>query len=85
MLAIGGINSLTVKSRGERGLLLDAGNLGELLLAAAELRALPATDCEPGARLDVFIYSGPGDHLQTTLQRPLAMVGEFAWLRVVGQ
>jgi predicted RNA-binding protein (virulence factor B family) len=76
---IGSFNRLAVLRRSPRGLHLDGGDAGEILLPA---RQAPES-CSPGTVLDVFVYSDSEDRLTATMQTPLAQVGEVAWLKVV--
>ncbi|MEJ2201451.1 MAG: S1-like domain-containing RNA-binding protein [Desulfuromonadaceae bacterium] len=52
---------------------------GELLLPTREV----PPGCQVGDRLEVFVYPKSGDELAVTLRKPLAQVGEFAYLKVV--
>ncbi|MBL9182267.1 MAG: GntR family transcriptional regulator [Verrucomicrobiaceae bacterium] len=79
MTKIGQRNTLTVLHSTPRGIYLDAGELGEILLPN---RYIPR-GTELGQTLDVFIYRDSEDRLVATTERPLAMVGEFATLEVV--
>ena len=58
---------------------LDADDLGDVLLPK---RYVPA-GCGPGDVLEVFVYRDSEDRLIATTERPLAMVGDFALLKVV--
>jgi len=79
MAELGTLNTLTVLRKGSYGVILDGGELGDVLLPLHE-----ATEhCEPGDRLEVFVYVDSDDTLMATTQRPLAMVGEFAHLKVL--
>ncbi|MEI9960138.1 MAG: S1-like domain-containing RNA-binding protein [Limisphaerales bacterium] len=79
MAIIGKRNLLSVIRESSPGLYLDGGELGEILL--------PGCYIPPGLaqkeKLDVFIYRDSEDRLVATTETPLAMVGEFASLRVV--
>lgn len=79
MTKIGQRNTLTVLHSTPRGIYLDAGELGEILLPN---RYIPR-GTELGQTLDVFIYRDSEDRLVATTERPFAMVGEFATLEVV--
>lgn len=79
MTQIGKRNSLSVLHSTPRGIYLDAGELGEILLPN---RYIPR-GTELGQQLDVFIYRDSEDRLVATTERPFAMVGEFATLEVV--
>lgn len=78
MAAIGKFNTLEVVKRKDFGVYLDAGDLGEVLL--------PKKDCpeylDVGHKIQVFLYLDTDDHLIATLDKPLAIVGEFAMLKV---
>ncbi len=79
MTKIGQRNTLTVLHSTPRGVYLDAGELGEILLPN---RYIPR-GTEIGQPLDVFIYRDSEDRLVATTEQPFAMVGEFATLEVV--
>lgn len=79
MAALGVRNQLAVLRETKSGLILDGGEQGEILLPG---RYIPA-QAAPGALLDVFVYRDSEDRLVATTETPLAMVGEFATLRVV--
>lgn len=60
-------------------MMLDALGLGEALLPTREVpEGLVA-----GGEVEVVLWTDPDDRLQATTGRPLALVGEFAALRVV--
>ena len=61
------------------GFYLDGGELGEILLPG---RLIPK-HAAPGVKLDVFIYLDSEDRLVATTEIPYAMVGEFAYLKVL--
>lgn len=79
MAAIGTLNELEVVKTVEFGVYLDGGSHGEILLPK---RYIPE-NCKPGDRLKVFIYLDSNDRLIATTEKPLAMVGEFALLKVI--
>ncbi len=79
MLNIGKYNQLQVLELGSHGIILDDGEGGRLLLG---LRQAPK-EIAVGDTLEVFIYlDAEGDPVPTT-QRPLAELGQVAWLQVV--
>ncbi len=80
MAIIGKRNTLTILREAPPGLYLDGGAHGEILLPG---RYIPA-GAGPGGKLDVFIYRDSEDRLVATTETPLAQVGEFAYLRVIG-
>ena len=61
------------------GVYLDGGELGEILLPKKYLNK----DCRVGGDVDVFLYLDSEDRLIATTLPPLAMVGEFAFLKCV--
>lgn len=79
MAIIGKRNSLSIVRAAPPGLYLDGGDLGEILLPG---RYIPA-DLKPKDKLDVFVYRDSEDRLVATTETPLAMVGEFAYLKVI--
>jgi predicted RNA-binding protein (virulence factor B family) len=79
MAELGVLNTLTVLRTGSYGVILDGGPLGDVLLP---LREAPES-CAVGDTLEVFVYVDSDDTLVATTQRPLAMVGEFAHLKVL--
>jgi len=79
MIQIGKINKLRIKSKVSGGFQLDAGEFGELLLAAKDA---PVRYRE-GDEIEVFVYPDKDDQLQATTRKPSATVGEFATLQVV--
>ena len=79
MASIGKRNTLPIVRESAPGLYLDGGDLGEILLPG---RYIPR-DLQQGARLDVFVYRDSEDRLVATTETPLAMVGEFACLKVL--
>ena len=76
---IGRMNEAEVLKRVDFGVYLDGGELGEVLLP---LREVPS-ECQPGDRLQVFVYRDSEDRPIATTKRPLAQVGDLARLRVV--
>lgn len=79
MASIGLQNSLRVVRAAVPGLYLDGGTLGEILLPG---RYAPK-GAAAGTQLDVFIYRDSEDRLVATTEKPLATVGQFAFLKVV--
>ena len=78
---IGTLNTLQVVNATDRGVYLDAGELGEIFLPQPDG---PAT-CRTGERLTVFLYTDSEDRPVATMQSPLAMAGDFARLKVVAE
>lgn len=81
MIQIGRYNELTVLSQLPRGLQLDGGRYGEILLPKQYLTG----DEQVGDVLEVFIYCDSEDRLIATTETPKAQVGEFAYLNVVDE
>lgn len=79
MALLGRLNRLPVLRAATPGLFLDGGEHGEILLPR---RSIPA-DLPPGDILEVFVYRDSEDRPVATTETPLAMVGEFALLRVL--
>lgn len=79
MAAIGTLNELEVVKTVDFGVYLDGGQHGEILVPK---RYVPE-NCQVGDLLEVFIYLDSEDRLVATTEKPLAMVGEFAMLKVV--
>ncbi len=80
MAELGRRNQLTVLREAKPGVFLDGGEDGEILMP----RRYITDDMVPGAVVDVFVYKDSEDRLIATTETPLAMVGEFAVLRVLG-
>jgi predicted RNA-binding protein (virulence factor B family) len=78
MAEIGKYNTLEVIKEKDFGVYLDAGELGEILLPK---RYCPE-DLDVGDRIRVFIYLDTDDYLIATTEKPAAIVGEFAMLKV---
>ncbi len=80
MALIGKRNRLTILYETDSGYYLDGEELGEILLPG---KYIPRGS-RPGEIVDVFLYRDSEDRLVATTEYPLAMVGQFASLRVVG-
>lgn len=76
MITLGDYNTLRVVKRVDFGLYLDGGENGEILLPA---RYVP-DGIAVGQDIEVFLYLDQDERLVATTERPLAKVGEFAWL-----
>jgi predicted RNA-binding protein (virulence factor B family) len=79
MAIIGKRNVLRVVREAPPGLYLDSGDRQEILLPG---RYIPPGTVE-GDMLDVFVYLDSEDRLVASTETPYAMVGEFAYLKVV--
>lgn len=78
MATPGKYNTLSITKIVEFGVYLDGGELGEILLP---MKWVP-DNCKPHDELEVFIYFDSSDRLIATTLKPLAIVGEFAYLKV---
>jgi hypothetical protein len=76
MITLGDYNTLRIVKRVDFGLYLDGGDDGEILLPS---RYVP-NGYSIGDDIEVFIYLDQDEKLVATTLRPLAKVGEFAWL-----
>jgi len=79
MALIGKRNVLPIVRGAPPGFYLDGGTHGEILLPG---KLIPP-GATPGGTIDVFVYRDSEDRLVATPNKPLAMVGQFAMLRVV--
>ncbi len=75
---LGEINRLTVIKSVDFGMYLDGDQEGEILLPT---RYVPE-GLKIGDELDVFLYLDSEERLIATTEKPLAVVGDFAWLNV---
>lgn len=78
MITLGQYHSLQVGERVDAGYMLDAGELGEVLLPA---RHVPEK-LKTGDTVDVFLYLDTDELPVATTGKPKACVGEFAYLKV---
>jgi predicted RNA-binding protein (virulence factor B family) len=79
MVEIGKINTLEVVRETDNGIYLDGQELGEILMPQKFI----TDEVRSAGWADVFVYSDSEDRLVATTEKPFAMVGEFAWLKVV--
>jgi predicted RNA-binding protein (virulence factor B family) len=79
MVKIGKLSTLEVVKFTDQGVYLDGGPYGEILLPN---RYVPE-DCKVDDEIEVFISFDSEDRIVAMTDRPLAMVGEFAYLPVV--
>lgn len=78
MIEIGRVNNLLVIKREDWGIYLDGEEFGNILLPK---RYVP-DHCPLDSRIDVFIYFDSEDRIIATTETPLAMVEQFAYLKV---
>jgi predicted RNA-binding protein (virulence factor B family) len=76
---IGKINRLEVLRESGDGFLLDGGNQGEIFLPGTQAPG----DCDPGQKLDVFVYPENDGRLVATCTTPTGQVGECVLLKAV--
>ena len=80
MSLLGQRSLLTIVRSAPPGFYLDGGAAGEILLPGK----YNPPGANPGDKVDVFVYRDSEDRLVATTEKPLAVVGECAYLRVVG-
>ncbi|MEK6266369.1 MAG: S1-like domain-containing RNA-binding protein [Clostridium sp.] len=83
MINVGDINSLKVVRRAEFGYYLDAetGDTGDDVLLP--MKSTLGKGLNIGDEVEAFIYRDTSDRLISTLKKPLAKVGDLAYLKVV--
>jgi len=81
MAELGRINRLKIDREVEFGVYLDGENLGEILMP---IRYVPVQS-RVGDEVEVFISLDSEDRLVATTDKPIAMVGEFGYMEVVGE
>ncbi len=81
MLEIGRFNELKVLGELPRGLQLDGGEAGEILLP----KQYVTEDMAVGNVIKVFIYRDSEERLIATTKTPYAQVGDFAYLNIVDE
>ncbi len=80
-IPLGRINTLAVTKRVEFGYYLDGGPVhGEILLPNGEV--LEGKELTNGEDVDVFLYLDQEERIIATMCKPLAQVGDFAYLEV---
>jgi predicted RNA-binding protein (virulence factor B family) len=80
MISIGQYNDLRIISKTENGLILTDGDKEALLPYA-----LVPANTEIGENINVFVYVHKNGGLLATTKKPLACVGDFAFLTVVDE
>lgn len=79
MIKIGQYNTLKINRFTDHGAYLDAGQeLGEILLPKQYVKA----EMRPGTEVEVIVYLDQQDRLVATTEKALAVVGDFACLKV---
>jgi predicted RNA-binding protein (virulence factor B family) len=79
MTDLGRYNRLRITRLAGAGAFLDGGDLGEILLP----RRFVADSMQADDAVEVFVYRDSDERAVATLDRPLAQVGECAYLKVV--
>jgi len=79
MVEIGKYNRLRVKKKVDFGIYLDGGDYGEILMP----KRYVIEEFDIDNTIEAFIYNDSEDRLIATTEKPLAIVGEFACLKVV--
>jgi uncharacterized protein len=79
MAQAGQLNTLEVVKIVDFGVYLNGENLGEILLPS---KWLP-NNCQPGDKIEVFLYFDSNDKIIATTVKPLVYVNQFGMLRVV--
>jgi len=79
MVEIGRVNTLEVVRETENGFYLDGQELGEILMPGKFI----TEEVRKQGWADVLVYTDSEDRLVATTEKPLAMVGDFAYLKVV--
>lgn len=80
MINIGQINTLKVTKQADFGLFLDADDYGSVLLP----NKFVPEGTNIGDDIDVMLYFDSDNQLSATTEKPLAQVGEWAMMHVVG-
>ena len=76
MLKLGEYHTLRIKKRTDYGLYLDGGDEGNILLPNRYV----TREMHIGDEIEVFIYLDQDERTIATTERPIAKVGEFAWM-----
>ncbi len=79
MIEIGKINKLKIADKEDFGIYLNGEEFGKIFLPG---RYVPE-NCKTGDVLEVFIYSDSEGGIAVTTQSPKAVVGDFAFLKVI--
>ncbi|WP_299789134.1 S1-like domain-containing RNA-binding protein [uncultured Shewanella sp.] len=79
MIQIGKTSTLEVVKQVDFGVYLNAHELGQVLLPT---KVMPK-ECNVGDKVEVFLYLDSDDMVIATTRKPLAEVGQFAYLKAV--
>lgn len=80
MVQIGKYNRLRIIKERSVGYFFDGGDDGDILMPK---RHQPEQGCAVGDELEVFVFRDAEERLTATVRKPLAQVGEVAWLEVI--
>ncbi|MCK6265042.1 S1-like domain-containing RNA-binding protein [Vibrio sp. ZSDE26] len=80
MINVGQVNNLEVVRKADFGVFLDAGDFGSTLLPKKHM----PDGVEIGQFIDVFLYFDSENQLAATTETPIAQVGEWGLMDVVG-
>ena len=78
MISLGNYNTLVIQRFTDHGAYLDGGELGGILMP----KTYVSSEMRPGDEVRVFVYLDQQERLVATLENPLAVVGDFAFLEV---
>lgn len=78
MIKLGKFNHLTITRFTDHGAYLDGGEIGEILMPKTYVQR----EMRPGDEVEVFVYLDQQERLVATMEKPLAQVGDFAFLSV---
>ena len=79
MAEVGKYNKLEILRQVEQGMYLAGENSNDILLPTTYI----PENCKIGDEIEVFVYRDSEDRIIATTQKPYAIVGEFALLKVV--
>ncbi len=80
MINIGQINRLKITQQADFGVFLDAGDYGSVLLP----NKFVPTDIQVGDDIDVMLYFDSDNQLSATTETPIAQLGQWGMMHVVG-
>lgn len=80
MIKVGQVNTLEVVKVEDFGLFLDAGDYGSVMLP----KRFVSQEVTIGQSLNVFLYFDSDSQLTATTEQPIAQVGEWGMMEVVG-
>lgn len=78
MAELGKTNRLSILKNSDFGIFLDGQNLGEILLP----KRYVTPDMKPGGEISVFIYLDGEERYTATTDKPIAEVGQVAFMKV---